>query len=351
MKDKQHLTNSSKIMEDVNIILDLKYKRVSDDTRNAVRRALDSDEDYYSIAVDKIRELLPSKNTYILNSANSCILTVIESLPEPILIPDQGGWNGFRKSAQILGKKICEIPTEDGLINIEELNDYIEDNDIKSVYITSLAGYHALQPINEIYETCNIHRAILVLDISSSIGYPRINQYCDVQIASTGSPKIVNTGNGGFINDLTGKIELKPHLLKTFKADKLTCAAIANEIQKAPETIEKTIKANTYLKEKLDKTLKTPHYNIINLKTTGLNTIIKAPSKKKAKRLSYNIRKHLKVTPDKSIITTGPNYNRLKTASIIIETKNIDVEDLTKEKLDNLADIITCEINRTDDEE
>ena len=175
----------------MNIILELKYKRLSDDVKKAVKYAVDSDYDYYSIAVSQIQELL----------------TVLESLPEPILIPDQGGWNGFKKSAKILGKNICEIPTDKGLINIEELDDYIEEYDIKSFYMTSFAGYHALQPIEEIYGICNTHQTILVLDISPSIGYNDINQYCDVQIASTGSPKIVNVENGGFINDITGKLK------------------------------------------------------------------------------------------------------------------------------------------------
>lgn len=309
--------------------------------------AVYSDENYYELAVDKIKELLPSQNTYILNSANSCILTVVESLPEPILTVDQGGWNGFKKSAQILRKKVCEIPTKNGIINIEELINYIEEHDIKSIYITSFAGYHAPQPINEIYEICNTHQVVLVLDISPSIGCHEINNHCDVQIASTGSPKIVNIENGGFINDITGKLELDKHLLKTFKADKLTCAAITKEIQKAPEIIDKTIKANTYLKRELEQKLSSNEkYHIINSKSIGLNTIIKAESKKKAKTLSYNIRQHLNVTPEKSIITTGPNYNRIKTASIIIETKNIDPSDLTKEKLDKLIEIIIIEVSR-----
>lgn len=211
--------------------------------------------------------------------------------------------------------------------------------------MTSFAGYHALQPVEEIYRICNIHQTILVLDISPSIGYNDINQYCDVQIASTGSPKIVNVENGGFINDITGTLDLNTHLLKTFKADKLTCAAIAQEIPNAPQTIKQTIKANTYLKEKLCEKLTYPHYYVINPKSIGLNTIIKAESKKKAKTISYNIRKHIKITPNKSIITTGPNYNRIKTATVNIETKNIYTADLTKEKLDKLIKIIVNTVN------
>ena len=68
-------------------------------------------------------------------------------------------------------------------------------------------------------------------------------KYGDIQVSSTGSPKIVNVENGGFINDITGKVELNKHLLKTLKADNITCAAISHEITKAVEIEEKTIES------------------------------------------------------------------------------------------------------------
>lgn len=326
-------------------MLKLEYKKISDDTKRIMKEAVDSGHDFYVDAVESIQKIHPSARTHILNSANSCILTVAEALPEPILTVDMGGWNGFRKSCDMLGKKYLEIPTDKGMINLEVLNEYIEGYGIKSMYLTSLIAYTATHPLEEIYELCNLHEVTLILDISGSVGCEEVNNYCDVQVASTGSPKIVNCENGGFINNITEKITLDNHLLKSFKADNITCAAIANEIRKSPEILRKTIETNTYLKKNLSKKLiddKTHH--VVYESSIGINTIITTESKKKAKELAYNIKQELETADNKSIITTGSNYNRLKIPSINIEVKNIDVDYLTEENMDKLVEIIVEKI-------
>ena len=326
-------------------MLKMEYKKISDDTKKIMKDAVDSRQDFYVDAVESIQDIHPSVRTHILNSANSCLFTVAEALPEPILTVDMGGWNGFNKSCDILGKKYLEIPTDKGMINLELLDDYIESYDIKSMYITSLIAYTAIHPVDEIYELCNLHDVVLILDISGSVGCNEINNYCDVQVASTGSPKIVNCENGGFINNLTEKITLDNHLLKSFKADNITCAAITNEIRKSPEILKKTIEANTYLKKNLFKKLvddKT--HRIVYENSPGINTIITTESKKKAKELAYKIKQELEIPDNKSIITTGSNYNRLKIPSVNIEVKNIDVDYLTEENMDKLVEIIVEKI-------
>jgi selenocysteine lyase/cysteine desulfurase len=243
-----------------------------------------------------------------------------------------------------LGKKYLEIPTDKGMINLEVLNDYIESHDIKSMYITSLIAYTATHPGDKIYDLCNLHDVVLILDISGTVGCEKINTHCDVQIASTGSPKIVNCENGGFINNITKKITFNNHLLKSFKADKITCAAIAHEIRKSPEILKKTIETNTYLKKNLSKKLMDDTHKIVYENSAGINTIITTESKKKAKDLAYRIKQELKIADNKSIITTGPNYNRLKIPSVNIEVKNIDVDYLTEENMDYLTEIIVEKI-------
>ena len=325
-------------------MLKLEYKKISDDTKKIMKEAVDSSQDFYVDAVESIQDIHPSARTHILNSANSCLFTVAEALPEPILTVDMGGWNGFKKSCDLLGKKYLEIPTDQGMINLEVLDDYIERYDIKSIYITSLIAYTAIHPVDEIYELCNLHDVVLILDISGSVGCNEVNNYCDVQVASTGSPKIVNCENGGFINNLTEKITLDNHLLKSFKADNITCAAITNEIRKSPEILKKTIEANTYLKKNLSKKLMDDTHKIVYENSPGINTIITTESKKKAKELAYKIKQELEIPDNKSIITTGSNYNRLKIPSVNIEVKNIDVDYLTEENMDKLVEIIVEKI-------
>lgn len=323
----------------------LEFKKISEDTLEVMKTAVGSKEDYYSMAVDKIQDLLGGINTHILNSANSCLLVIAEKIEEPILVTDQGGWNGFIKSCEVFDKKIEYIKTDDGIVNIESLKKYLNEYDVNSLYITSLAGYTAKQPLKEIQELCNIHEVLLIVDISGSVGDEELNKYGDIQVSSTGSPKIVNVENGGFINDITGKVELNKHLLKTLKADNITCAAISHEITKAVEIEEKTIGINTYLKNRLIKQLSGDDvHNVIHPDSLGLNTMITAESKSNAKKLAYNIRQRIEI--DGNIITTGPNYNRIKKPSVIIEVKNLDVSSLTEENMDYLCDILTEEIRK-----
>ena len=85
-------------------------------------------------------------------------------------------------------------------------------------------------------------------------------------------------------------------------------------------------------------------YKVTHPEHEGLNTIITTPSKGMAKKLAYNIRQNLETTGN--IITTGPQYNRIKKASIIIETKNLHIDSLTQENMDYIVKIVCTEINK-----
>ncbi|RAP51744.1 MAG: hypothetical protein BZ138_04445 [Methanosphaera sp. rholeuAM270] len=322
----------------------LEFKRISDDSVAVMRDAVGSDVDYYSRAVESISNLVPSRDVHILNSANSCLLCLCECIPDPVLVCDMGGWNGFIRSCEIFGKNVEYIATDDGLINIEVLDNYLNEHDIKSLYITSLAGYTAAQPLDQIHELCNIHEVLLIIDISPTVGNTKISQYGDIQVASTGSPKIINIENGGFICNITGKINPNKHMLKSLKADNITCAGIANEIGKSTETLLKTMEINRYLKEKLIKN----NIKTIHPKHYGLNTIIPVQSKSKAKKLAYNIRKELKINGN--IIGTGPNYNRIKKPCITIETKNLNINTISMDDLDYLYKTIIREKKKIETE-
>ena len=323
----------------------LEFKRIDRDTLSVMRDAVGSDMDYYSLCVDSVEDVLGSGDTYILNSANSCLLAVAEAVDDCVLVCDQGGWNGFIKSCEVFGKKVGYLPTDDGLINIERLRVYLEDSDVKSLYVTSLAGYTAKQPLDGIKKLCDVHDVLLILDISGSVGDESVYEYGDILIFSTGSPKIVNIENGGIIHNRTDRIQLNRHMLKSLKADNITCAGISHEIGKAREIYEKTAKANKYLKDRLMKELEENcDYTVIHPEHEGLNVMITTPSKGMAKKLAYNIRQNLETTGN--IITTGPQYNRIKKASIIIETKNLHIDSLTRENMDYIVEILCSEINK-----
>lgn len=312
----------------------LEFKKISEDTAAAMKEAVNSDADYYSMTVNCINNLIPSDEVHVLNSANSCLITLAECICEPILVCDMGGWNGFIRSCDVFGKSVEYLDTDDGVVNIEILKEYLEKNAVSTLYITSFAGYSAPQPLKDIQELCDVHNVLLIVDISGSVGDREVIQYGDILVSSTGSPKIVNIENGGFICKRTDKIELNKHLLKSLRADNITCAGISNEMVKARDILEKTIEMNKYLKDKL----KEKNLEVIHPDSYGLNTIIIAESKSNAKKIAYNIRQQMKI--DGNIITTGPNYNRIKKACIILETKNLNIESVTYEDMDNICDII-----------
>lgn len=318
----------------------LEFKKISDDALNAMREVLSVSGDYYGMAVDEIRRLIPCDDVHILNSANSCLLVVAECVSGSVLVCDMGGWNGFIRSCELFGKEVEYLETNDGLINIEVLDNYLREHDVKSMYITSLAGYTAPQPLDDIQRVCDLHEVLLIVDISGSVGDEKTTQYGDILISSTGSPKIVNIENGGFICNRSEK-EFNKHLIKSLRADHITCNGITNEIPKAPEILSKTLEMNRYLKDKLKK----KNVELIHPDKYGLNTMIVAPSKSKAKQLAYNIRKRLKLNGN--IITVGPNYNRVKRACVIIEVKNLCTDTLTIEDMDFLYDIIMEEYETT----
>ncbi|MBR0472947.1 MAG: hypothetical protein IJI98_09660 [Methanosphaera sp.] len=316
----------------------LEFKKISCDTLGVMRDALCSGEDYYMIARERIGDLIASSDVHILNSANSCLLCVAEAVGGPVLVCDMGGWNGFIRSCELFDKKVEYLETDYGLINIEVLGNYLEEHDIKSLYITSLAGYTAQQPLEKIQELCDVHDVVLIIDVSGTLGDEKNRELGDIQVASTGSPKIVNIENGGFICNMTDKIVFNKHLLKSLKADNVTCAGIANEIRKAPEILEKSIQVNRQVK----KTLLENEIPVIHPEYNGLNTIIPVSSKKRAKTLAYNMRKRLNM--DGNIITTGPNYNRIKKASINIEVKNLNMDTVTASDIACLCEIIIDEL-------
>ena len=96
------------------------------------------------------------------------------------------------------------LPTEFGLIQIDVLKDFIEKFNPEAFFVTSFAGYMAEQPLKDIYKVCDDMGVIMVEDASGGIG--DINgtfgngDHAHVILASTGSPKTVNVGNGGFIS-------------------------------------------------------------------------------------------------------------------------------------------------------
>lgn len=288
-----------------------------------------------SAAEESVAEKTGHEYSKIVGSGNSAILAVMSNFKGKVMVPDQGGWSGFRKMADFKGIETVEVPTDKGIIDPDVLDSYIKAQSPEALFITSFAGYMAEQPIKELYKVCEDNGVLLVEDASGSIGDPEKRlangKHAHVIIASTGTPKTVNIGSGGFITTDDKKLlDNSNYILKSLKADPVTCAGITEEIKKASEIVSSTMKSCEILKEKL-KELQICHRN-----KRGINVCI---SNDNPKKTGYNLRQSLKVDGG-GIVTVCPRYDRIKEKAVCIELKNLDIECLNTNNLIQISEII-----------
>ena len=328
--------------------MNLKFKKPSKETQMAMSKVAsgEDNQDYHSLAEDKLATITNHRYAKLVNSGNSAILAAMNSIDGAILIPDQGAWNGFKQIANFLNKNLITVKTNKGLIDLDELNESIissyennmidldDENNKSALFLTSFAAYTAEQDMKAICDFAHKNNILVVEDASGAIGdYDNRlanGSYSDIIIGSTGSPKIVNVEDGGFItaND-DGFFEKSRLLLKTNKASNITTCGIYNELDFAKDNLKKTVDACLYLKEAIgEKT----SFNVFHKDKRGINVIIETED---PKSLSYRLRQEF-VLDSHGMITKCPNYNRLKEKAVAIEIKNLDIGCLSQENLDEI---------------
>lgn len=284
------------------------------------------DKNYEESCIDKINTLTTKENIKITSSGNNSIFIALSAVEGDVIIPDQGGWHGFKQIAKFLNKNIITLKTDFGLINTDYL-DELEIKDNSTLIFTSFAGYTAEQDIKSINKYCTDRNILTIEDASAGVGdvENRLGRNSDVIIASTGSPKIINVGSGGFIatdNEEIFKSTSLPQKLS--KTTEIICSGIDSELDNVKENLELSLNATKHVKKHI------PH--TIHANKRGLNVIIPHDN---TKSICWDLKKTL--TTDKSgFITTCPNYNRLKQKAICVEIKNLDYECLKKENLDRI---------------
>jgi hypothetical protein len=285
------------------------------------------------LAQDRISEITGHEYVKVVNSGNSAILAAMNSFKGKILIPDQGGWSGFKNLAEYRGLEVIEVPTTLGVINPDVVEDIIVKHKPEALFITSFAGYIAEQPVKELFELCNYYNVILVEDASGGIGDNEgklcYGNHAHMIVASTGSPKIVNVGNGGFIS--TGDNEFfkkSTYILKTLKADPITCVGIFNEVNNASSISSKSVEACNFIKGEFKSS--------IHADKRGVSVALMVDE---PKRVGYLLRQKLNVE-GRSIVTVCPRYNRVLVDAVCIEIKNLDVQCMENDTLTEIIDII-----------
>ncbi len=332
--------------------MNLKFKKPSKETQMAMSKVAsgEDNQDYHSLAEDKLASITNHTNAKIVNSGNSSIMAAMNSIDGAILIPDQGAWNGFKQIANFLNKDLITVKTNKGLIDLDNLNESIilasenkmidleDENNKSALFLTSFAAYTAEQDLKAICDFAHKNNILVVEDASGAIGdyENRLanGDYSDIIIGSTGSPKIVNVEDGGFITTNDDKLfEKSKLLLKTNNASNITACGIYNELDFAKDNLKKTVDACLYLKEAIeDKT----DFNVFHKDKRGINVIIETDD---SKSLSYKLRQEF-VLDSHGMITKCPNYNRLKEKAVAIEIKNLDISCLEKENMDEIVDTL-----------
>jgi hypothetical protein len=322
------------------IRLELHFKKPSEEARKAmceaamhIDHASNRGFDEVRLAQDKINEITGHEHVKVVNSGNSAILAAMSFFKGKILIPDQGGWIGFKNMAEFLGLETEEVPTELGIIDPEVLEDTINKYKPDALFITSFAGYIVEQPVKKLFEVCNDNDVVLVEDASGGIGDKEKKlgngDHAHIIVASTGSPKIVNAGSGGFISTDNNEIFKKnKNILKTLKASPIICAGISEEIKNSSFILSKTIEACNIIKKEFK--------SAIHEDKRGITVALKTDDPKKT---GYLLRQKLKAD-GRSIVTVCPRYERVMIDAVCLEIKNLDVQCLENDTLKEVVQII-----------
>ncbi|MBE2899657.1 DegT/DnrJ/EryC1/StrS aminotransferase family protein [Methanothermobacter thermautotrophicus] len=315
----------------------LKFREPSAETRRAVCRAALYGEVHDPEA--RIREVTGHRYARLLNSGNAAILLLSHRLEGPFLVPDQGGWRGFRRIPEITGREVLSVETDRGLLDPDVLDARLDETGARALLVTSFAGYTAEQPIRELSDVCRSHGALLVEDASGSVSDP-LGRLCngkisDIIIASTGAPKTVNAGGGGFISTSIPEIVQQDMLLSALKADPYVRAAVALEMEAAERNLTETLRACSYLKENLE--------GALHPERRGINVII--PSGDPQGDVS-RLRRVIDAG-GRSIFTRCPSYDRVLESAVAVEVKNLDVDCLTYENLEEMAELISSTMGAT----
>ena len=257
------------------------------------------EKDYEASCIDKIKGLTDKEHVRMTSSGNNSIFIALSAVEGDIIIPDQGAWHGFKQIARFLNKNIITMKTDLGIIN----TDYLEDLDIadsSALIFTSFAGYSAEQDIRSICRYCENRNITTIEDASAGIGDNKNNlgKNSDIILASTGSPKMINVGSGGFISTDDEEVFKKTALpQKLSKTSQIVCSGIDNELNQVKDNLEVSLNATDYVKKHIP--------DAIHEDKRGLNVIIPNDD---AKSICWDLKKTL--STDKSgFITTCPKGN------------------------------------------
>jgi hypothetical protein len=259
-------------------------------------------------AIQKLRELTQKSFVKLTQRGNTSIrlaLALAKKLGKTkVLIQDQGGWITYKQFPKKLGLQIIEIKTDYGLIDLKDLEQKAGSD--LALLINSMAGYFAIENMEEISRICKKKDCLLINDVSGSIGTEAAKEG-DIILGTFREGKPVNLGYGGFI--ATDNKEFFNFLKSDFDESK------SKELLKRLEELPERLKKLNSIRKKVIADLK--GFNIIHKNKEGINIIVKFNDEKtKEKIIDYCKNNNLEYTE-------CPRYIRVNEKAISIEIKRI----------------------------
>lgn len=280
-----------------------------------------------------LREVIGHGHVELLSSCDAALLLVSKVLQGPIMVPDQGGWKGFRTVPRLFGLEVRELRTRTGLIEVESLASVLKKKKPAALLITSFAGYIAEQSVKEIHDVCQEEGVILIEDASGAIGDERLGkaENADIIIGSMGAPKILNLYSGGFVStNNRGLLDNSRELIRACRINPVTCAGIPDEVKTAPKVLQALINYADIMKAELGAAL--------HKDRRGVCVGLELASPKAVSRKAYQL--GLKTDQGSPLTTPCPDYNRFLKQGLAVELKKLDVLQISEDDVLEMAGIL-----------
>jgi len=262
----------------------------------------------------KIEEYLGTEKIFFASSGSMVIFSVLYPFREKILgIPDQGCFGGIMKIADLLNMKYRFIETDDGIIIPENIKN------VDIFFFSSFSGYLVENNVEDICTHCKKNGILSMEDISSGFSYPEFGKG-DIIVCSTGTPKILECGWGGFV--AYRNIE-RSGIFDFMRMPEGYMEKLENEVKNSRFKLQRILKYSRILKD-FD-------YDVLFRDHNGVSVFVKTEYAKKILKI---LNREIKPDTGKSLFTRCPRYDRVLEKGFVIETIKI-----WKRKEDEIIDI------------
>ena len=272
------------------------------------------------------KRILPFLNKdykiYFVNSATFGLFSILfDSNIKKIGIPDQGGFKGFIEIPKLLKKNYSEIPTDNGVI----IPKFKKEFDV--FLFTSLSGHIRSNPSREICKEL-LNKGIVSIEDISGVFPDKDFGWADVIYCSTGSPKILECGYGGFVGISSDiNLEESEKIMSFSKLPESYFLKLNEEIENAQEKLDSLRNmAQIFQKSSLDIPYK---------EAKSISVFVKDENPTKSLEL---LNKKIRPRTGKSLFTKCPRYDRTKEKGFVIET--IKLYGMEKDEVKEISEKI-----------